>query len=154
MDLPDDLRPLPTVPYDERPDSLPLDIEECRTALWLHRGNVSDAAKRLKVSPSRLRSMVRNSPRLAKEAEEAREQLVDIAEDAVYSALTDPDDPGRRDTMARFVLTNLGNSRGYGSKGGNSVNINAGGGKKISVTWGDGTSLSVEGKAEKVIEHE
>lgn len=156
MDMPNDLVPLPTVPYDERPDALPLDIEECRTALWLHRGNVTEAAKRLKVTPARLRAMIRNSPRLAKEVEEARQQLADIAEDVVYEALTNPEDPGRRDSMARFVLTNLGNERGYGSKGNGPVKVDVAKGR-VTVAWADGSSISVgdeQGSSEKVIEHE
>jgi hypothetical protein len=56
MTEPTDLMPLPTMPYDERPMSLPLDVEECRTALWRVRGNVTEAAKLIKVHPNRLRS--------------------------------------------------------------------------------------------------
>lgn len=142
-DLPSDLVPLPTTPYEQRPSSLPLDIEECRTAIWLSRGNVTEAAKRLKITPARLRAFVKNSPRLQDECEEAREQLIDIAEDVIAEALTDDSDAGRRDQMARFVAGTLGKRRGYGQNGA-SVNINSPKGP-IVIKWGDGTSLSAPG---------
>lgn len=116
--IPSDLVPLPTTPYEERPNSLPLDVEECRTALWLERGNIPDAALRLKVTPIRLRNFVQNSPRLLAEQREAREQLADRAEKIVYEALHDDVDPSRRDAMAKYVLnSSIGKSRGFGAAG-------------------------------------
>lgn len=153
IDLPQDLVPLPTMPYEERPSELPLDIEECRTALWLNRGNISNAAAMLKVAPARLRKFVANSPRLSEETKEAQQQLVDIAEDNVYDALVDPEDKARRDTMSRFVIQQLGGDRGYGNKAGPGVNINLPKGK-VSIQWQDGSSLNVDTSNEKVIEHE
>lgn len=150
--MPADLIPLPTMPFSERPSELPLDIEECRTALWLHRGNITEAAKRLKTSSSRLRAFIKGSPRLSAEVEEARQQLVDTAEDVAYEALTDEADPGRRDQMARFVMSNLGKDRGYGS-GGSGVTLNLPKGR-VQIQWADGSSLSADTTPEKVIEHE
>lgn len=150
-ELPADLIPLPTMPFDERPAALPLNIEECRTALWLCRGNISEAAKRLKTTPVRLRAFVKGSPRLSAEVEEARQQLVDIAEDVAYDALTDEADPGRRDQMARFVMGNLGKDRGYGS-GNSGVTLNLPKGR-VQIQWADGSSLSADTRDEKVIEH-
>lgn len=147
--LPNDLMPLPTTPYDERPTSLPLDVEECRTAIWRCRGNVTEAAKLLKTPSARLRRYVQGSQYLQREVEEAREQLLDNAEDIAYEALTDEVDAGRRDSMARFVLGNLGKRRGYGT-GGTSVSISNAKGP-ISITWGDGTSLAPDAKT---IDHE
>lgn len=120
---------------------MPLEIEECRTALWYSRGNITKASQILKISASRLRKFVANSPYLSEEANEAREQLIDIAEDVVYDALTSDDDAARRDAMARFALTNLGGARGYGnSKGG--VNINVAKGGKVEISWADGHSFN------------
>lgn len=150
-ELPTDLIPLPTMPYDTRPVALPLDVEECRTALWLCRGNVTKAAERLKVSPNRLRNFIRNSPRLVEEQREAQQQLVDIAEDVAYEALTDEADPGRRDQMARYIMTNLGRDRGYGN-GNSGVTLNLPKGR-VNIQWADGSSLSAESRDEKVIEH-
>ena len=140
------------MPYDERPAELPLDVEECRTALWLSRGNVSEAAKLIKVSTGRLRKFVNGSKRLIEEQKEAQEQLLDIAEDVAYEALTDSEDKGRRDSMARFVMTNLGKDRGYGKgdgKGG--VNLNLPGKGTIAISWDDGSSIT---GPEKTIEHQ
>ncbi len=155
-DLPDDLIVLPTMPYDERPAELPLDIEECRSAVWHCRGNISEAAKMLKVPASRFRAFVKKSPRLVAEVEEAREQLLDTAEDIVYEALTDEEDSGRRDQMARFVLSNTGKSRGYGT-GNAAVNVSLPKGN-FKIQWADGSSLSAESESNgddaKVINHE
>lgn len=149
--LPHDLVPLPTMPYNMRPDSLPLDIEECRTALWQSRGNVTEAAKRLKISSARLRNFIKKSPYLSAEADEAREQLIDMAEDVVYEALADTADTGRQDAMARFVLTGPGKNRGYGT-GAPKVTINNQKGATISLAWGDGTTFQPDSGS--VIEHD
>jgi hypothetical protein len=133
--LPDDLVALPTAPWDERPTELPLDIEECRTALWLCRGNITDAAAMLKVKSARLRRFVNDSEYLTREQNESREILQDIAEGNVYEALTDKQDPGRRDSMSRFVLERLGKARGFGS---GTAGISVGGLKgkgRLLVAW-------------------
>jgi len=138
VSLPADLVPLPTAPYDERPETIPLEIEECRTALWLTKGNITEAAKLLKVPSARLRRFVRNSAYLTEEWNESREMLADKAQEIVEEALFD-EDPSRRDTMARFVLQSIGRHRGFGTSGGVNVNVNKGG--KISISWGDGTAI-------------
>lgn len=131
--IPSDLRPLPTAPYDERPNSLPLDVEECRTALWLERGNIPDAAARLKITPIRLRAFVNNSPRLLAEQSEAREQLADRAEQIVHEALHDEVDAGRRDGMAKYVLNSrIGKGRGFGAAGQQMNVTNTG---PMIITW-------------------
>jgi hypothetical protein len=139
--LPSDLVTLPTAPYAERPVELALDIEECRTAIWMVRGNITEAAKILKVTPLRLRKFVTKSPYLSAEMQEAKDQLVDIAENVVYDALTDEDDKGRKDTMARYVLTSQGKARGWGSASSAAVKINNAAGGTIVVQWEDGTSF-------------
>lgn len=149
--IPQDLIPLPTAPWPSRPDALPLDVEECRTALWRNRGNITKAAETLKVSAARLRKFVSNSPYLSAERDEASEQLKDIAEDIVYEALTDTEDKGRQDAMAKFVLSGIGKDRGYGS-GGTKVSINTEGGTVI-VGWADGTNFQ-PGDNAQVINHE
>jgi hypothetical protein len=137
------------MPYTIRPVELPLDVEECRTAIWRCRGNISKAAELIKVPSARLRKFVAKSPFLTEEVKEASEQLVDLAEDIVHEALTDAGDAGRRDTMARFVLTGIGKSRGHGSAGaGVSINLPKG---PINISWGDGTSVVNE---QKTIEHQ
>lgn len=142
-DVPGDLVALPTMPYDQRPAELPLDIEECRTAIWMASGNITDAAKVLKVTPIRLRNFVKKSAYLSAEVHEAAEQLVDIAEKNVKDALLDDQDPSRRDTMSRFVLTNIGRGRGWGSgNSAGSLNVKNASGGTIVVQWADGTTFS------------
>jgi hypothetical protein len=147
------------MPYDERPASLALSIEECRTALWRAGGNISDAAKLLKVTTLRFRSFVNKSPFLSAEMQEAKEQIVDLAETVVLDALQDSQNPGRQDTMARFVLGTQGKSRGWNSSTtGSAVNIKNAGGGTIIVQWGDGTSFGDaeqdNSREEKIIEGE
>jgi len=148
--VPNDLVALPTMPYSERPSDLPLNPEECRTALWMSQGNVTEAAKLLKITSIRLRSFVKKSPYLTAEMQEAADRLVDIAESNVYDALTDEQDPSRRDTMSRFVLTNIGRAKGWGTQASGISVKNASGGT-IIVQWADGTQL---GQDNKTIEHE
>lgn len=151
---PQDLVPLPTQPWDERPEDIPLDIEEVRTALWRHRGNISDAARVLKVKSGRLRNFVKKSPYLSREQEEAREMLADLAESVAYEALTD-EDPARKDSMARFVLNSrIGRERGYGTGAGASVNIKGPSGSRLVISWEDGSEVSGNGDDAKVIDQE
>jgi hypothetical protein len=149
--VPSDLVALPTMPYSERPSELPLDPEECRTALWMANGNVTEAAKLLKITSIRLRAFVKKSPYLTAEMAEAADRLVDIAEANVKDALTDEQDPSRRDTMSRFVLGNLGRHRGWGTAQNSGISVKNSTGGTIIVQWADGTQL---GNDEKVIEHD
>lgn len=134
--IPENLIPLPTAPYDQRPASMPLDVEECRTAIWRTAGNVTRAAGLLKVPSQRLRTFIKSHDRLKREVEEASEQVLDKAEDVVRDALDDPD---RADAMARFVLQTKGRSRGWGNGSGNGVVVNSSG--PIQISWADGTQL-------------
>jgi len=154
--IPNDLVALPTMPYNERPLELPLDVEECRTALWMANGNVTEAAKLLKTTSIRLRGFIKKSPYLSAEMQEAADRLVDIAESNVLDALTDDQDPSRRDTMSRFVLTNIGKTKGWGT-GGQNVNVKNSAGGTIIVQWADGTTFSEKQTEEvkgEVIENE
>ena len=140
MDRPADLLPLPTQPWDERPDELPLDVEECRTALFDARGNISVAAGILKVAPARLRYFVSKSLRLQREQIEFREQLLDRFESNVWDAM-ESEDCVRRDTMTRYVGSNLAHSRGWGAKAASlSLKTPAG---NFTVRWADGTEIGV-----------
>jgi len=141
-DIPNDLVALPTMPYNERPLELPLDVEECRTSIWMANGNVTEAAKLLKTTSIRLRAFIKKSPYLTMEMQEAADRLVDIAESNVYDALTDEQDPSRRDTMSRFVLTNIGKAKGWGTGQGNQVNVKNSAGGTIIVQWADGTTFT------------
>jgi hypothetical protein len=138
------------MPYDVRPEELPLNVEECRTAIWRCNGNITKAAQLLKTSSLRLRAFVRKSPFLSAELTEAAEQIKDLAEDIVVEALLDTEDKARQDAMAKFVLLGPGKDRGYGS-GAPKVTINNGKGGTVAIAWADGTSI---GPSAPVIEHE
>lgn len=156
MHFPSDLIPLPTAPYDQRPDSMPLVIEECRTAIWKAKGNITEAAAILKVTSLRLRKYVAQSPYLTAELEESKDQLLDRAEAQIADALEDTEDKIRADNAAKFVLTNLGARRGYGTKGsGITLNTNGKSGS-FTVSWGDGTDINdnIEESEGQVIDHE
>jgi hypothetical protein len=56
--------PLPHFSWSERPLSLPLDVDEIATALFLSHGDLSRAAALLKVDKARLMRPIRRSPRL------------------------------------------------------------------------------------------
>jgi hypothetical protein len=139
--IPSDLVPLPTMPYSERPSELPLETEECRTAIWMAAGNITEAAKLIKVSSNRLRVFVKKSAYLTAEVQEAADRLVDIAEANVRDALLDREDPSRRDTMSRFVLSNIGKSRGWGTAAGPNVSVKNSVGGTIIVQWADGSTF-------------
>lgn len=128
------------MPYTERPVELPLDVEECRTAIWKCEGNITKAAQMLKCSPLRLRTFVRKSQYLSREMDEAREQLVDTSEDIVREALEDEEDKGRRDMMAKFVLgSQFARQRGWGGSGAANVKVNNSNGGMVVIQWEDGT---------------
>jgi hypothetical protein len=110
--LPKDL----VVPYG-RPlrklgDDEPLTARDVRSALWLCAGDIHKAAERLGVPPARIRAFVRNSPWVREELDEAREGILDRAEEILHEALFS-DDPKRRDSAARYILTKsqMGRSR-------------------------------------------
>jgi hypothetical protein len=102
--LPDDLVALPKPTWNSFADNQPLSADEARTLLWLFAGDVGKAARYYKMSPQRLRAFVNNSSRIAAEFHEARERILDRAEEIFHEALFS-DDPKRRDSAARYILT-------------------------------------------------
>jgi hypothetical protein len=111
-------------------------------------GNITEAAKVLKVTSIRLRNFVKKSPYLSAEMQEAADRLVDIAESNVLDALTDELDPSRRDTMSRFVLSNIGKHRGWGSGSTGGVTVKNSAGGTIIVQWADGSAFGSEPQEE------
>ena len=61
---PDEFLPLAFFPWDTRPETVPLDVEECATAIYLAEGDIRAAAARLKVTAAKFNRMVRRCPRL------------------------------------------------------------------------------------------
>jgi hypothetical protein len=56
--------PLPYFPWLSRPETVPLDEEECATAIYLAEGRLDHAAALLKVEPKQLRKAIRRYARL------------------------------------------------------------------------------------------
>lgn len=147
--LPSDLAPLPSQPWFTRPDDLPLDPDEVRTALWIQSGVIVDAANMLKVPSKRLRAFIEASEFLTRERKEAEESIKDIAESNVLDALTDGSDSGRRDTMSRWFLERKAKDRGYTTASGPGKNGRLGG--RVVVLWEDeDTGPMIEGTVSPV----
>lgn len=128
---------------------MPLVVEECRTAIWRAKGNVSGAAMLLKVSSSRLRKFIRDSPYLSAELRESAEIIMDKAEEVVVQAI-ESEDPTRADQMARWYLGQQGAGRGYGKdSAGKGPNINLPNKGRMVIMWDDGEQISGP-----VIEHQ
>ena len=62
----DEFVQLPYFGWDSRPETLPLDVEECATAIYLAKGDIRVAAARLKVTVAKLNRLVRKCPRLVR----------------------------------------------------------------------------------------
>jgi hypothetical protein len=60
----DEFVPLPWYNWDARPDTVPLDLDECATALYLANGDIKAAAARLKITVAQLNRCIRKWPRL------------------------------------------------------------------------------------------
>jgi hypothetical protein len=101
--LPDDL----VAPYESAhrlANEEPLTARDVRSALWLSAGDTSKAAQRLGVPSARVRAFADKSEWIREELHEARERILDQAEEILYEALFS-DDPKRRDSAARYILT-------------------------------------------------
>jgi hypothetical protein len=69
---PSEFLPLPYFVWDSRPETLPLDVEECATALYLADGDLKAAAALLKVTVAQLRKPIRKTHRLQVLVEQLR----------------------------------------------------------------------------------
>jgi hypothetical protein len=67
----EEFAPLPYYPWDERPQTLPLDHDEAATAIHLANGDLVEASSLLKVPTIRLTRLVKQSPRLQRIFDEA-----------------------------------------------------------------------------------
>lgn len=78
-------------------------------------GNISEAAKILRVPRTSLTRWVASDPELTAVRDECREVLVDKAETALLAILEDPKHP-KHATMVIYVLRSQGRARGWGQK--------------------------------------
>jgi len=88
--------PLPYYPWSERPITVPLDQDECATALHLAHGSLPAAANLLKVPLVRLARMLRSSPRLQRVLDEAYQLTLAKAVSIPIETLFDPNADARR----------------------------------------------------------
>ena len=95
--------PLPHYPWDQRPDSLPIDPDEAATAIHLAQGSLIRAASFLKVPPHRLARTLRAHPSLARIQNEANELTVAQAHDELLNALSSDNDR-RREWASTKIL--------------------------------------------------
>jgi hypothetical protein len=61
---PAEFAPLAWFPWDVRPDSRPLEEDECATALYLSNGHIADAAKLLKADAKLMKRAIGRSAKL------------------------------------------------------------------------------------------
>ena len=128
--LPPDLAPLPYGANEEDEDAI-------RTALYLNFGNVGLAARALGCLPGALARKIELLPSLKADRDAARRMIVDQAEAVVVEQLLDTDQADRRDEAARFVLTSLGRSLGWGqtTQAQAGFSLSDGSGRTLSIRW-------------------
>lgn len=80
-------------------------LKRIRRALRLSTGNLSQAARKLKVNRVDLRAYIDANPELVEAALEAEERAIDKAEASLRAALRDPDPLKRLAAAAHIVRT-------------------------------------------------
>lgn len=95
--------PLPFYPWDSRPETIPLEVEECETAIHLAEGHIPKAAALLKVPQYKLDRQIRRHPRLQRVYEEAARLVGHRSAGEMIDALDSPNDR-RREWAATKIL--------------------------------------------------
>ena len=106
--------------------------------MYLNYGNVGLTARQLGITPGALARRIELIPSLKADRDAARRMIVDQAEAVIVEQLTDTRQVDRRDEAARFVLTTLGKSLGWGNAGGPSgggISLADGSGRQLTVRW-------------------
>jgi len=101
--LDEEFAPLPFYPWDSRPPSLPLDPDECATAIHLAQGDLPAAASLLKVPLHKLNRQLVHHPRLQRILREALDNQIARAASEYIRALDSPNDR-RREWAATKIL--------------------------------------------------
>jgi hypothetical protein len=97
--------PLPFYPFNERPASMPLDPDECATAIHIAKGDIPAAAALLKVPEFKLNRQIRHHPRLVRVRDEALEIVHNRAASEYIQALDSPSDRRREWAAAKILAT-------------------------------------------------
>lgn len=127
--FPPDLEPIPYGADDK-------DTEAIRTALYLNFGNCQLAARDLRTTPGALARKIEADATLRVDRDAARRMIVDQAEANLVEQLTDASSLDRRDEAAKFVLTSLGKSLGWGTQSTSAAGFSlTDGNKTLSVKW-------------------
>jgi hypothetical protein len=139
-DMDEEFLPLPHFPYDERPATTPLEIEECATALYLAQGDTDEAALRLKVHPLRLQRAISRSPRLQR----LQAELVALLNNRVlkeYKRAFQEEDARRREWAAsKLAQTAQFQSHPLAPNSQSSPQLTLAGPTRIVISWDDGSS--------------
>jgi hypothetical protein len=116
-----------------------LDQDKVRLALVKLDGNVTEAAKLLKVPPERLRAYVEGMPALRRAVTETMEQGVDMAMAVLFEALRDKMSFQNRYYAAKeFLRSEAGRRRGFGGREPASASLQVqttGGPTTITLRW-------------------
>jgi hypothetical protein len=104
---------LPAYPWDERPDGLPLQIDEVCAALYRADGSIPRAADVLRIGTLLLRKYVARSARARAVIRECDDLLIDRARERLRDAL-ESDQSVRQDWATRYILSSSNaRERGY-----------------------------------------
>jgi hypothetical protein len=101
-EMDEEFLPLPYYTWDIRPSTMPLDVEECATALYLSDGVLEDAARRLKIPALKLVRFIARHKRLQR----LHGELAALLHDKVhkeYKNAFDSEDDRRREWAASKV---------------------------------------------------
>lgn len=100
-----EFRALPSYNWEDRPQSLPLDLEEVRTALALGHGDIGRAAEFLRVTVVRLNRFIRGSLEVQGLIRELTDAVIARAAGEPVRALFDPNaDDRRREWASTKIL--------------------------------------------------
>ena len=133
--------PLPFYPFTERPATLPLDPDECATAIHIARGDLPKASDLLKVPQFKLEREVRRHPNLARILNEELQIAVSKSRSELLTALESPNDRRREWAASKILASRIAQSDPFapapaGSTTANNVTINQDN-KEITIHWGE-----------------
>ena len=142
--------PLPYYSWETRPITVPVDIEEAATALYLHGGVVSDAAERLRIPSLKLQRIIDRSPRLTRLHKELVSLLNDKVLKQVITAFDDPENRRKEWASAQVIRSEAFRSHPLAPTRDNATpTLNIAGPQRIVISWDDGPE-----PAAQIIEHE
>jgi hypothetical protein len=102
--------------------------EEIKAALYQANGLIRLASTLLHISPQGLRARIHRNQDLQQALTEAREQIVDKAEESLWDCLSN-----KEPWAVALVLKTLGKARGYVER----QELTGAGGGPLIINWGD-----------------